>query len=142
MKILFLCVANSARSQLAEAAAKLILPQYSSNCEVWSAGSEPSGIVHPQAKALLKSKNIDSDSLFSKGILDIPGKVLNQLDYIITLCEEEVCPTIPGSIAQKLHWGMPDPANSAMNQTEIEHAFANTYALLEEKLTKFAKKIQ
>lgn len=104
--ILFLCVANSARSQLAEGLAKSILGK---RANIMSAGSEPSGKVQPWAVAVLKEEGIDISQNTSKSIEALPAEFLASLDYVITLCAEEVCPTLP-SKAKRLHWPIPDPA--------------------------------
>lgn len=105
MKILFLCVANSARSQVAEGLAKSIL---GGKVEIKSAGSKPSGQVNPLAIEVLKEEGIDISSHQSKAITELPSEFLSNLDYVITLCAEEVCPAFI-TTAKRLHWGMPDP---------------------------------
>lgn len=100
--MLFLCVANSARSQLAEGVARQILgPDYT----IQSAGSQPS-FVHPMAIQALSELGIDPSSHSSKSVADID---LSQVDLLITLCADEVCPVTPGKI-KRLHWPLPDPA--------------------------------
>ena len=103
MKILFLCVANSARSQMAEGLAKAILE---SNVGVYSAGSTPS-TLNPLAVEVLKEIGIDISNQYSKSVEDLSIKTF---DYIITLCAEEVCPVYLGA-GKKLHWSFPDPAS-------------------------------
>lgn len=99
---LFLCVANSARSQLAEGIARSLAP---AGVTVASAGSEPSS-VRPEAKAVLAELGLDITHHRSKSVDDIP---LDSVDAVITLCAEEVCPTWLGR-AHRVHWGLPDPA--------------------------------
>lgn len=108
MNILFLCVANSARSQMAEGLAKELLGQ---GHNIQSAGSEPSGKVHDDAIKVMSEIGIDITTHHSKYHGDLPTEFLSSLDYVITLCAEEVCPMLP-SKAKKLHWGMPDPASA------------------------------
>lgn len=107
MKILFLCVANSARSQIAEGLARAMLNH---QIEVQSAGSQPSGRVQPYAIEVLKEKGIDISQNTSKSVDQIPSEFLSNLDFVITLCAEEICPgnVFPG--AKRLHWPIPDPA--------------------------------
>lgn len=105
MKILFMCVANSARSQLAEGLARYLFP----NFEIQSAGSQPSQL-NPYAIAVLKEVGIDISKHYSKSYEDLPDEFIKNLDYVITLCAEEVCPVIT-SKAKKLHWSFPDPAS-------------------------------
>ncbi len=106
LNILFLCVANSARSQLAEGLAKAI---FGENAAIESAGSEPSGKVQPWAFEVLKEEGIDISKNWSKSIQDLSPAFIDNLDYVITLCAEEVCPALP-SKAQRLHWPIKDPA--------------------------------
>jgi len=99
--VLFLCVANSARSQLAEGIGRSLAPE---GVRVSSAGSEPSS-VRPQAIAALAEIGIDITSHESTAIESVERPV----DAVITLCAEEVCPVWLGS-ALRVHWGLPDPA--------------------------------
>jgi len=107
--ILFLCVANSARSQLAEGLAKQL---FGDRAQVESAGSAPSGSVHPGAIAALKEKGLDISLHRSKGVEDLAPGFLASLDLIVTLCAEESCPNLPAK-ARRLHWPIPDPAGAA-----------------------------
>jgi arsenate reductase len=100
--ILFLCVANSARSQMAEGIARSLAP---SGVRVSSAGSAPS-LVRPQAVQALREIGIDISGHRSKGMETIDPSTV---DAVITLCAEEVCPVFLGA-ALRLHWGLPDPA--------------------------------
>lgn len=99
--ILFLCVANSARSQMAEALAR---KQFGDVVRVQSAGSEPSR-VNPYAVRALDEVGVDSSALHSKHVDTIdPASV----DLVITLCAEESCPLFLGD-ATRMSWAMPDP---------------------------------
>jgi len=100
--ILFLCVANSARSQMAEGIARSLAPQ---GVKVSSAGSSPAS-VRPQAILVLKEIGIDISDHRSKGVDSIDA---GSVDAVITLCAEEVCPVFLGK-AVRIHWGLPDPA--------------------------------
>lgn len=99
--ILFLCVANSARSQMAEGIARSLAP---AGVKIWSAGSRPTK-VRPEAIAVLKEIGIDISGHHSKAASEIPA---SEVDTVITLCAEEACPVFLGQ-AQRLHWGLPDP---------------------------------
>lgn len=129
--ILFLCVANSARSQLAEGIAKEIFGNYAL---VQSAGSKPSGKVHPMAIEVLKEKGIDISKNNSKSINQLPSDFLENLDFIITLCAEEICPVLPSN-AQKLHWPIEDPSSTPDFQKKA--AFTKTYSQIQEKILSF-----
>jgi thioredoxin type arsenate reductase len=100
--LLFLCVANSARSQMAEAIARSLAPP---DVSVYSAGSQPSR-VHPFALRVLSEIGLDASDQTSKGVDDVP---LDLIDTVITLCAEEVCPTFPRAVPRQ-DWALPDPA--------------------------------
>ncbi len=104
--ILFLCVANSARSQIAEGLAKKL---FGNKVNVKSAGSQPSGLVQPWAITVLKEEGIDISDHGSKSVDRLPIGFVASMDYVVTLCAEEICPTLPTK-AQRLHWPIPDPA--------------------------------
>ena len=112
--VLFLCVANSARSQLAEGIARTLAPP---GVTVSSAGSEPTS-VRPQAVETLREIGIDISGHTSTGTADVGDGV----DAVITLCAEEVCPVWLGS-AWRVHWGLPDPAGAGDSPEEELEAF-------------------
>jgi arsenate reductase len=116
MKILFMCVANSARSQMAEALARRLLP----GLEIASAGSEPCGFVRPAALRVLEEMGIPTADLHSKSVDDLPPDFVEGLDYLVTLCKEEVCPTLPGRIV-RLHWPIEDPAGFEQIESETDN---------------------
>ncbi|PHS74039.1 MAG: hypothetical protein COB19_08475 [Porticoccus sp.] len=113
-RILFLCVANSARSQMAEGLARHIL---GSRVEVTSAGSEPSQL-NPCAVATMKDIGIDISHHHSRSIDDIDT---SHIDLVVTLCAEESCPVLPGRI-KRLHWPIADPSGSQDRPTPKELA--------------------
>lgn len=114
MKILFMCVANSARSQLAEGLAKQIFP----DAEIQSAGSHPAKL-NPYAVKVMKEVGIDISTHFSKSIDQLPAKFVNEVNYVITLCAEEVCPTVTAQKAKRLHWPFSDPATKDLLTEEV-----------------------
>ena len=101
--ILFLCVANSARSQMAEGLAR---KRFGEAVRVQSAGSQPSG-VNPYATEVLREVGIDLASHTSKSVDTIDP---SSIDLVITLCAEEVCPVVLGTV-RRLHWPLQDPAS-------------------------------
>ena len=101
MRILFLCVANSARSQMAEGLARQLLHP----SEVLSAGSRPSR-VNPYAIEAMREIGIDISGHRSKSVNEIDPA---GLDLVVTLCADEVCPVLPGRV-RRLHWPIDDPA--------------------------------
>jgi len=102
--LVFLCVANSARSQMAEGLARSL---FGGLVRVQSAGSQPSR-VNPNAVAAMREAGIDITGQRSKSVDEIdPASV----GAVITLCAEEVCPVWPGKIT-RMHWPLPDPAST------------------------------
>jgi len=115
--ILFLCVANSARSQMAEGIARSLAPP---GVKVSSAGSEPTS-VRSQAVEVLREIGVDISGQRSKGV----DQVQRPVDAVITLCAEEVCPVWLGD-ATRVHWGLPDPAAVEGGEAEKLEAFRAT----------------
>lgn len=110
MNILFLCVANSARSQMAEGLARL---HFGDKHHIQSAGSKPSH-VNPFAIKALAEVGIDASTHASKSVDEID---LAKVDLIITLCQEEVCPVVPAKV-ERLHWPIADPAGHLGTEEE------------------------
>jgi arsenate reductase len=133
MNILFLCVANSARSQMAEGLAKEILGD---GHDIQSAGSIPSGEVHLNAIIAMDEIGINIRNQFSKSTEDLDKDFINNLDFAITLCAEEVCPMLP-SKAENLHWMNEDPANISYNSVQLRMSFTKTRENLYKLLKKF-----
>tara|TARA_B110001454_G_scaffold122549_1_gene114405 strand:- start:2954 stop:3382 length:429 start_codon:yes stop_codon:yes gene_type:complete len=138
MKILFLCVANSARSQIAEGLAKSILGD---TFEIQSAGSNPSGKVQPFAISTLKEIGIDISENYSKSIDDLSIEFMSDLDFVITLCAEEVCPVLPSKTAQKLHWPVDDPVGQSSSSEEQMQRFRTSRDLIEKHLLTLKKSL-
>lgn len=125
--VLFLCVANSARSQMAEGIARSLAP---ATVRISSAGSRPSQ-VNPFAIRALDEVGIDIRGHRSKSMDEIdPAGV----DAVITLCAEEVCPVFLGK-ARRLHWGLPDPAGAGNNDSEQLQAFRDIRDELRRRLS-------
>lgn len=134
MKILFMCVANSARSQLAEGLARQL---FAPSVEIASAGSNPSK-VNPYAVQALKEIGADTSRLSSKRVDDLPSDFVQGLAFVITLCAEEVCPVII-SKAEKLHWPLPDPAGQPGDDATQLGRFRDTLALIRPRLEEFGR---
>ncbi|MBN1335656.1 MAG: arsenate reductase ArsC [Deltaproteobacteria bacterium] len=128
--VLFLCVANSARSQMAEGIARHLAPP---GVEVWSAGSEPA-TLNPLAVVALAEVGVDLSGHHSKGMDAVPA---DRVDAVVTLCAEEVCPAWLGS-ALHLHWGLPDPA-AAPEESRLDAFRATRDELLRRLRAWFAK---
>ena len=111
--ILFLCVANSARSQMAEGLARKL---FGARIAVQSAGSEPSQ-VNPFAIEVMSEVGVDLTTHRSKSVETIDPATVGT---VITLCAEEVCPAFLGKV-RRLHWGLPDPASkdSSLSRDEM-----------------------
>jgi arsenate reductase len=124
--ILFLCVANSARSQMAEGIARSLAP---AGVKISSAGSRPSR-VNPFAIRALDEIAIDIRSHHSKLVDDIPPE---GVDAVITLCADEVCPVFLGK-AHRLHWALPDPAGAGKTDGEQLQAFRDVRDELRRRL--------
>lgn len=101
-RILFLCVANSARSQMAEGLARHL---FGTRAEVLSAGTMPKQL-NPHAVIAMAELGIDISGHCSKSVDRIDA---NNIDIVVTLCAEEVCPLLPGKV-QRLHWPIADPS--------------------------------
>lgn len=127
MKLLFLCTGNACRSILAEAVFNHLAP---AGWRAQSAGSHPTGQVHPRALALLAAAGIDTAGLHSKAwdtLQETP-------DIVITVCAAaagETCPAILGP-ALRAHWGVDDPARAS--EAQADAAFAHTYRLLRARI--------
>ncbi|MCM2334737.1 MAG: arsenate reductase ArsC [Anaeromyxobacteraceae bacterium] len=113
--LLFLCVANSARSQMAEGIARSLAP---AGVTVSSAGSKPSR-VNPLAIQALAELGLDIRGHFSKSVDSIPPE---GVDVVITLCAEEECPVFLGK-ARRIHWGLPDPGGAGLGEAEKLQSF-------------------
>lgn len=125
MNLLFLCVANSARSQMAEGIARHF---FGKQIVVQSAGSNPSK-VNPLAIQVLAEIGIDITAQRSKSVDTIK---LDAVDVIVTLCAEEVCPVV-ASTARKLHWPLPDPASEIESAAQLA-AFRSVRDVLIERI--------
>jgi arsenate reductase len=127
--VLFLCVANAARSQMAEALARSL---YGDRVSVQSAGSMATR-VHPDAVAAIAERGIDIRAARSKSVDTIDP---SSVDLVITLCAEEICPIWPARI-EHLHWPLPDPASrSASSRLE---GFRDTRDELERRLNQLGR---
>ncbi|MCE3009169.1 MAG: arsenate reductase ArsC [Proteobacteria bacterium] len=127
--VLFLCVANSARSQLAEALARSV---FKDSCTVLSAGSKPSGKVHDGALRELQRRGLETEGLYSKSVDELSQEQIESLDLIVTLCAEEVCPVILNR-AERLHWPLKDPA-ATQSENDQAAAFAECAEILLKKI--------
>ena len=134
--VLFLCTGNSARSQMAEC----LINRYGSGKFVgYSAGSHPSGEVHPLARWILEKNNYLTDDLRCKDWEEFSGPDAPRLDFVFTVCDKaaaEVCPVWPGQ-PMTAHWGTPDPALVEGLDIEKRAAFREAFDELEHRISIF-----
>ena len=132
MNILFLCTGNSCRSIIAEATFNALAPP---SMRAMSAGSQPTGEVHPRSIALLKSKGIATEGYFSKSWDALPVTP----DIVITVCGNaagETCPAYLGNVI-RAHWGVDDPAKAMGTEAEINASFEIAYQILRKRIEAF-----
>jgi len=131
VRVLFLCVANSARSQMAEGLARHLLGD---KAEVRSAGSRPTR-VNPFAIGAMREIGIDITQQSSKSVDDIDPATV---DVVITLCAEEVCPVFLGD-AERLHWPLDDPdsRDPRLNDAQRIERFAQAREAIRARLTRW-----
>jgi len=132
MNILFLCTGNSCRSILAEATFNHLAP---AGWRALSAGSRPTGQVHPRSLALLAREGIASEGFSSKSWDALPLTP----DIVITVCASaagEACPAYLGAVLRS-HWGVDDPAHATGSDAEIDAAFMRAYRTLRRRIEAF-----
>jgi arsenate reductase (thioredoxin) len=129
LRVLFLCVANSARSQMAEGLARRL---FGERAIVQSAGSAATR-VNPYAVEALRDIGIDISAQRSKSVAEVDAA---SFDVIITLCADEVCPVVPGRVA-RLHWPLPDPVQAAEGDRPVR--FRETRDDIQRRLREFGR---
>lgn len=132
MNILFLCTGNSCRSIIAEATFNALAP---ASMQAISAGSKPTGEVHPRSIALLKREGISTEGYHSKSWDNLPVTP----DIVITVCGNaagETCPTYLGKVV-RVHWGVDDPAKATGTDQEVDAAFERAYKILRRRIEAF-----
>ena len=132
MNILFLCTGNSCRSVLAEATFNsMASPEW----RAMSAGSHPTGTIHPRSLALLQREGISTEGLHSKSWVGLPSIP----DIVITMCDSaagETCPAYLGPVL-RAHWGVDDPAKATGTDAEIDARFEQAYRTLRARIEAF-----
>jgi arsenate reductase len=132
MNVLFLCTGNSCRSVLGEATFNHLAPE---GWRALSAGSKPTGKIHPRSLALLEREGISTEGYFSKSWNDL----LVTPDIVLSVCgnaANETCPTYLGPVLRS-HWGVEDPAHVEGSEAEIDAAFMKAYGILRYRIEQF-----
>ncbi len=130
--VLFLCTGNSCRSILAEATFNHLAPP---GWRAVSAGSKPTGKVHPRSLALLAREGISTEGYHSKSWDELPEVP----DIVVTVCASaagETCPVYLGPVL-RTHWGVDDPAHATGTDAEIDAAFMRAYRTLRARIEAF-----
>jgi len=136
LNVLFLCTHNSARSVIAECVLNRL---GKGKFKAYSAGSQPSGRVHPFALDLLKNLKYETKELRSKSWQEFAEPGAPQLDFVFTVCDDaanETCPVWPGQ-PMSAHWGLPDPSRAEGSETQRRLAFADTHRMINQRISIF-----
>lgn len=134
--VLFICTHNSARSIMAEA---ILNKSASGRFKAYSAGSQPSGRVHPLALELLQRNRLETSELRSKSWEEFAAPGAPQMDFVLTVCDNaagEVCPVWPGQ-PMTAHWGVEDPAAAHGTDEERARAFSMAFMMLNRRIDLF-----
>jgi len=132
MNVLFLCTGNSCRSILAEATFNHLAP---ASWTAMSAGSKPTGKLHPRSLALLAREGIPTEGYHSKSWDNLPVTP----DIVVTVCASaagETCPAYLGPVL-RTHWGVDDPAHATGTDAEIDAAFMKAHRTLRARIEAF-----
>jgi len=134
--VLFLCTGNSARSIMAEA---ILNHKGNPVFTAYSAGSHPSGTVHPEALKQLELAGISTAGLRTKSWDEFSRPGAPEMQFVFTVCDhaaKETCPVWPGH-PMTAHWGVPDPAAVRGDSSEIERAFRQAFFILDRRISLF-----
>ena len=126
-KILFVCIENSNRSQMAQAFARI---HGNDKVEAFSAGSRPSGKINPKAVEAMQALGYDLIQHYSKSLQEVPQE---KFEYVVTMGCGDECPWIPAQ--HREDWEIPDPRNMEIDD------FNKVRDLIEQKVTDLLKKI-
>jgi len=134
--VLFLCTGNSARSLMAEA---ILNRKGSPNFTGFSAGSHPTGHVHPEALRQIAGADMPTDGLRSKSWDEFAQPGAPEMHFVFTVCDRaasEVCPVWPGH-PLTARWSVPDPAAAQGTERQIERAFFEAFSILDRRIGLF-----
>jgi arsenate reductase len=132
--VLFLCTGNSARSIMAEA---IVNQKGKPNFAAYSAGSQATGRVRPEAIRQLQIAGLPTENLRSKNWNEFAEPGAPQFDFVLTVCDnaaKEVCPIWPGQ-PMTAHWGVPDPAAVEGTPEEVARAFRDAFVMLDRRIS-------
>jgi arsenate reductase (thioredoxin) len=134
--VLFLCTGNSARSIMAEV---ILNRKGRPDFTAYSAGSQPSGLVRPEALKQIEVSRMPTEGLRSKSWNEFAKADAPRMDFVFTVCDnaaKEMCPVWPGQ-PMTAHWGVPDPAAVNGSPERIERAFRDAFMILDRRITLF-----
>ncbi|HEY5175226.1 MAG TPA: arsenate reductase ArsC [Terriglobales bacterium] len=134
--VLFLCTGNSARSIMAEA---ILNFKGRPTFTAYSAGSDPSGRVRPEALREIERAHLPTSGLRSKSWEEFAQPGAPEMNFVFTVCDnaaKEVCPVWPGQ-PMTAHWGIPDPAAVEGTPDEIERAYRDAFMALDRRIGLF-----
>ena len=134
-KALFLCTGNSCRSQMAEALLRHHAP---GGWQTHSAGSRPTGAVHPLALRVLEELGINASGARSKSVEGLKGEAF---DLVVTVCDDarDSCPVFPEARRTE-HWPFEDPADAGGTDAEVLAVFRRTRDQIQERILGFLAK--
>lgn len=136
--VLILCTGNSARSILTEAYFNHIAAD---KWQAFSAGSKPTGKVHPVALELLADHGLKLENPHSKSWDEFADHKAPKMDLVITVCDNaanETCPVWPGA-PKTYHWPFPDPAATPLTDPKIRDDFEHVFILIKKQVDEFLK---
>lgn len=134
--VLFLCTGNSARSIMAEA---IMNQKGRPNFTAFSAGSNPTGAVRPEAIRQIQKAGLNAADARSKSWDEFSTPNSPHFNFVLTVCDnaaQEVCPLWPGQPITA-HWGVPDPASVKGTPEETDRAFREAFASLDRRISLF-----
>jgi arsenate reductase (thioredoxin) len=134
--VLFLCTGNSARSIMAEA---ILNQKGQPNFTAYSAGSHPTGSVHPEALRQIEGAHMPTHGLRSKNWDEFAKPDAPKIHFVFTVCDRaasEMCPVWPGH-PLTARWGVPDPAAVQGTRQQVERAFFEAFTILDRRISLF-----
>ncbi len=131
--VLFLCVENACRSQMAEGFLREMAPE---SFEAASAGAE-AGSLNPMAMSVMAETGIDISAQRSKPVTEFEGR---KFDYVITVCGGDTCPSFTGTAVHRETWDVGDPAAVEGDKERIVEAFRRARDEIRERVSRFIER--